>query len=801
MDALRQDLRFAFRLLAKKPGLTAIAVLSMALGVGVNTTAFGVLYGMLLRPLPYADPDRLVDLSMANPQVDGGYGRWSYPDYVDLRRASTVFAGIAAYRGAGSLILAGPEGPERIEIDAVSAGLFPLLGVDPIRGRHFRPEEDRPDHAPVLLLSHRLWLRRFHGDPGVVGRTVLANGKPHQVVGVMPPGFHFPENQEAWVPLETRWASGSRSARLLLVVARLEPGRPLGRAQAEVSGIARRLERRYPRSNAGWTAVVQPLRKRFSSPGRTTPLILATAAAGCVLLLACANLSSLLLAETGSRQRELAVRAALGASRGRIVRQLLTENVLLALAGGLLGALLSAWGLGAAGRALTLEPFWMRFVLDGPVLLFAFAVVLAAGLLFGLVPAVQSMKIELRRTLKEGEGNRRTEADGQRLRSALVIGEVALALVLLIATSLFARSFFELRNEDPGFFSAGVVSLWTTLQGDPYAALQARGRQAEQIAQRVAAVPGIEAAAVGPVPLFDSSNHSRIALEERAFALGREPAAKVSGVTSGYFRTLGVPILRGRVYTAAESAGGARMAVVNQAFVERFFPGVDVVGRRFRLLDAEEDGWLTIAGMAGDVKTDLWRPAEPQVYVPPRFEQLHSVDILVRSRLPRDELARRVWEAVRRVDPGLPLYQVETAEEVIDSTLAFERMVSQGFALFGAIALFLAAVGIYGALSCSVSHRLRELGVRIALGARRRHVLGLVLLRGLGLAASGIALGLAGAFAATRLLAEALYGVSPRDPASFLGIPLLLFTVALGACWVPARRAMDADPVEAIRSE
>jgi putative ABC transport system permease protein len=775
-------------------------VLSMALGVGVNTTAFGVLYGMLLRPLPYADPDRVVGVAMRHPQVNGNEGRWSYPDYVDLRRESTEFTGVAAHRGAGSLTLAGPEGPERIEIDAVSANLFPLLGVDPILGRHFLPEEDRPDHAPVLLLSHRLWLRRFRGDPGVVGRAVLANGRPHQVVGIMPPGFQFPKNDEAWVPLETRWAKGSRSTRILLVVARLGPDVSLDRARAEVKGIARRLERRYPRSNAGWYAAVEPLRSRLSSPGQTTPVLLAAGAAGCVLLLACANLGSLLLAEAGNRHRELAVRAALGASRGRIVRQLLTENVLLALAGGLLGVLLSVWGLGAAGRALGRVPFWMQFGLDGPVLLFAFLVSLASGLLFGLVPAVQSTKIELRRTLKEGDGNRRTEANGQRLRSALVIGEVAVALVLLIATSLFARSFFELRNEDPGFLSTGMVSLWTTLQGDAYETVQARGRRAEEIAQRVAAIRGIEAAAVGPVPLFGSSITGRLALEGRTFALGREPASKFSGVTSGYFRTLGVPILHGRAYTAAESASGAWVAVVNQTFAERYFPGVDAVGRRFRLLDAEEDGWLVVVGVAGDVKTDLWQPAEPQIYLPTRFEQLHSVDILVRTRLPRDELTRRVWQAVRRVDPGLPLYQVETVEEVIDSSLAFERTVSQGFALFGAIALFLSAVGIYGVLSCSVSHRLRELGVRIALGARRRHVLGLVLLRGLGLASSGVALGLAGAFAATRLLSRALYGVSPTDPASFLGIPLLLLSVALGACWAPARRAMDADPVEAIRS-
>ena len=800
MEALRQDLRFALRLLLKSPGVTAIAVLSMALGIGVNTTAFAVLYAMLLRPLPYAEPDRLFGLSMQHPQVQGPYGGWSYLDYRDLRKESRSFAGVAAHRGAGSLILAGPEGPERINIDAVSSDLFRLLGVDPILGRHFLPAEDHPGRPLVLLLSHDLWQRRFHGDPAVVGRMVVANGRPHRVVGVMPPGFKFPGNQEAWVPLESRWAGGPRSQRILQIEARLREDASLEAAQAEVKALMRTLAVRHPGSNAGWTALVEPLRRRLAPASLTTPFLYMGGAAGFVLLLACANVASLLLADAGGRQRELAIRAALGASRGRIVRQLLTENVLLALTGGALGLLLAAWGIGRVLQALTPVPFWMRFRMDPAVLLFALAASVASGLLFGLVPALQTARIELRRTLKEGDGGRRRSANGQRLRSALVIGEIALALVLLIGASLFARSFFTLRNTDPGFSSGGVVSLWTTLQGDAYATVEGRGARAGELARRIAALPEVESAATGEVPVFGSSVQARINLEGKTFRLGEEPAVLLSGVTSGYFRTLGIPVLRGRPYTDLEADRGERLAVVNQAFAQRFFPGADPVGRRFRMQTAERSGWMRIVGVAADAKTDLWKPSQPQIYVPPRFEQLHTVILVVRSRLGPEELTRRVWKEIRAVDPTLPVFNVQTIGEVLDTSLAVERTVTQWFALFGVVALFLSSVGIYGVLSCSVSQRLRELGVRIALGARRRDVLALVLIRGMVLAAAGVALGLVGALALTRLVDGALYRVSPTDPASFAAIPALLLTVALAACWAPARRAMDADPIEVIRN-
>lgn len=799
MDALRQDLRFALRLLRKSPGFTAVAVLSMALGIGVNATVFGILYGMLLRPFPYVEPERVVALSTEHPLVQGHYGAWSFLDYVDLQNESTLFQGVAAHRGGGRMTLAGPGGPEQIAIDAVSADLFPLLGVAPALGRGFTPMEDRPDGPPVVLLGHDLWQRRFRGDPGIVGREVVAGGKRHRVVGVMPPGFEFPDIRQAWVPLGSRWARGPRSARNLQVKARLRPGVSMAQAQAEVNTLLHRLEERHPETNAGWSASVETLRQKLAPVKMRPPFFILAGAAACLLLLACVNVGSLLLAEAGGRQKELAIRAALGCTRGRVVRQLLTENVLLSLAGGALGLLLSPLGLGAARRALAPVPFWMRFTLDGPVLLFALAASVACGLLFGIVPALQAAEIELRSIFKEGVRARRKSGHG---RAALVVAEVALALVLLIGTSLFLRSFVNLRNSDPRLVSRDLLTLWTTLQGDAYDDVRSRAQRAEAIAKRLAAVPGVDAVAVGAVPLYDTGTRGRITLADKPFPTGHEPSPLTYGVTSGWFRVVRVPLVRGRAFTDRESTSGTAVAVVNQAFARRFFPGEDAVGRRLRLLDQphpETTGWMTIVGVSGDLATDLRKPPEPQIYVPPRYQQIRTLGIVLRTRRAHEEVVDRVRKELRASNPDLPLYDVQTMEEVLDGYLVVDRAVSEGFAIFGAIALFLAAIGIHGVLSCAVSQRVHELGVRIALGARRRHMVALVLLRGLALALAGIGLGLAGALAATRLVAGELHGVSPTDPASFLAIPFLLLGVALAACWAPARRAMDADPVEAIR--
>ncbi|HWN44138.1 MAG TPA: ABC transporter permease [Thermoanaerobaculia bacterium] len=807
MDALRQDLRFALRLLLKSRGFTAIAVLSMALGIGVNVTVFGILHGILLRPFPYAEPERVVALSTEHPLVKGHYGSWSYLDYVDLQNESTVFQGVAAHRGGGSMTLAGPEGAEQIEIDAVSADLFPLLGVAPVLGRGFTPMEDRPNGPPVVLLSHGLWQRRFRGDPGILGSEVIAGGKPHRVVGVMPPGFEYPDIRQAWVPLGSRWAQGPRSERNLQVKARLGPGVSLEEAQAEMSTLLRRLEEMHPETNAGWRASIEPLRQKLAPAEVRAPFYILAGAAGCVLLLACVNVSSLLLAQAGGRRKELAIRAALGCSRGRIIRQLLTENVLLALAGGALGVLLSPLGLGAASRALAPIPFWMRFTLDGPVLLFALAASVACGLIFGLVPALQAAGIELRSIFKHGGGGQRRKRYS--LRAMLVVGEVALALVLLVGTSLFLRSFVQLRNGgEPRLVSRDLLTLWTTLQGDAYDDARSRAQRTEDIARRLAAIPGIDGVGVGSVPFYETGTRGRIALAGRTFAAGKEPVPLTFGVTAGWFRVLRLPLLGGRAFTEQESGSGAAVAVVNQAFARRFFPGEPAVGKRLRLLDQlprETAGWMTIVGVSGDLTTNPLQPVEPQIYVPPLYQQLRAIGICIRiqsrTQKAREGIVDRVRKELRASDPGLPLYDVYMMEDVVDQYFAVERAVSEGFAIFGAIALFLAAIGIHGVLACSVSQRVHEMGVRIALGAKRRHMVALVLQRGMALALAGIALGLAGALAATRLVAGQLYGISATDPASFMAIPLLLLAVALAACWAPARRAMDADPVEAIRSK
>lgn len=801
IDALRQDLRFAARTLRARPGFTAIAVLSMALGIGIAVIVFAIVDAFLLRPLPVSDPSRLAALTMSRPGEKED--RLSYLDYRDLRREASSFAALGAFRGGGSLTLDCAGGPERIGIDAVSANLFPLLGFRPLLGRGFRESEDAPDGPPVVILGYDLWRSRFGGDRRLLGRTVLANGRPHTVIGVMPPGFDFPDARSAWVPLGSRWARDPRHRRFLLVVGRLRAETSFARARSEVRALFDRLAVLHPATNAGWSAGVEPVRDLYVSADLKSLLALLAGAAAVVLAIACSNVANLLLAQASERRREIALRAALGATRGRIVRQLLTENVALAGAGGALGLFVALAGIAAAARGVSGQfPAWLELRFDGRAALFTLAVSVASGLLLGIGPALQAVRIDLREPLLEGSRGTVGRA-AARLRAALVVAEVALALVLLIGTSLLVRSFLELRGADMGYDPVHLVTAWTTLQGDAYAGTRARGLRAIDLARRIEAIPGLESAAAGPPPIIDGGGlETRAAVEGRRYRPGREPAVTAMGVTEHYFRTLGMPLRRGREPSAAEWSSRSGLAVVNEALVRALFPtGADALGRTLLLRDLDQPDRLTIVGVVGDVRSDPWREAPPTVYLPPVYEQIHSIGLTVRTRLDPASVVRRLRAAVRAADPGLPLYQPSTLGEMQDSQLTVERLVGQAFALFGGIALFLAAVGVYGVLSHTVSQRLREIGVRIALGARRRDLLGLILGRGMLLASAGVALGLVEALAVTRLFTGWLYGVSPRDPATFAAIAALLVGVSLIACWVPAARAMDVDPREAIRRD
>ena len=807
MESLLQDLRLSCRLLAKDPGFTAVAVLCMALGIGANTTVYSIVEAVLLRPFPFADPDRIVGLHRSRteePSADS----FSYPDLVDLRRQATTLSQVAAYTGRSLTFAASGRDagePERVAGQTVSAELFPLLGVRPALGRGFLPEEDRPGATPVILLGDALWRRRFHRDPGIVGKAVLVNDTPHTVVGVMPPRFAFPSNDEAWVPLAPLYHDATRNRRELDVLARLRPGVSADQARGELAAFAQRQAALYPEVNTGWEATMRPLREEMVSTGRPFFFTLVGAVLF-VLLIACANVANLQLARATDRQREVAVRIAFGAGRGRVVRQLLTESVLLALAGAALGTLLASWGVRLVEAAITGDhplPYWVRFDLDLPVLLGTLLAAGGTGVLAGLAPAALAMRRDLQQALKEGGRAAGSGRGRQRLRGALVVAEVALVLVLLVGAALFTRAFWKLRQETGGFDAAPLLTLHVYLPGHDYADDLAKSRRVEDLVRRLEALPGVEqAGASDQLPLSGRGSHATVAIAGREVAHNAEPSAFWSGVSAHFFRALGTPLLAGRSFTAAEAAARTPVAVVNAAFARRFWPEESPLGRRFRLADTNHPEWLTVVGVVADFKDErIDAPVEPGAHLPYPYLAAANTALIVRARVLPAALAPLVRQVVHAADPRLPVFKVATMVQVRRAGSWAQRLYSQVFGASGIVALCLAAIGIYGVLSYNVSQRRREIGVRMALGARRRHVLRLVVGQALGLTALGIACGIAAALGLNRALASLLYEVSPTDPASFAGITLFLVFVALLASALPARRALDADPLEALRQE
>jgi putative ABC transport system permease protein len=821
MGTLMQDLRFAVRTLAKSPGFTAIAVLCIALGIGVNTTIFSIVQAILLRPFPFADPERIVAVHKVPLRDKTELSEISYLDYRDMREQSTAFAQVAAYTGR-SLTFSGGEEPERVPGETISASLFPLLGVKPLFGRTFRPDEDRPGAPGVVLLGYDLWRRRFHGDPGVVGKSIVVNQQAHTIVGVMPARFAFPYREQAWVPIVPIVHTHPRHDRELQVLARLAPGKGAGEAQTEVDAIARRLAALYPEANAGWVASIRSLRDELVSKDSRLVSLTMMGAVAFVLLIACANVANLLLARATGRQREIAVRAAFGATRWRIVRQLLTESVLVALAGAGLGLLIAVWGLDLILAAIPERhavPFWMRFTIDGPVLLFTLAVAVGTGLLFGLVPAMQASRSDLHEMIKEGGRGAGWSVARNRLRGILVVVEVALALVLLVGASLFARSFLKVRAASGGFSSAHLLTLRIYLPGSRYQDEGARARRIDDIVRRLEALPGVEAAAASnTIPLDGGGDGSEIQIAGQAVPRGQEPAIFYTGVTARFFRALDVPLERGRGFTDREGVTRSALAVVNQTFAQRFSPHGEVLGMRFRLLQGANPEWITVAGVIHDIKNEnLREEPKPAAYLPYPYLRAFNNGILVRTRAggPRGApaasgapasldpaaLSAAVRREIRASDPALPIFSLIPMEEVRRVSIWDFRLFGAMFTAFGGIALALAAIGVYGVLAYSVAQRVREIGVRVALGAQRLDVLRLILGQGLLLSSGGIAAGLLGAWLTTRVLRGILFGVSPTDPPSFVGISLFLTIVALFASYIPARRALDIDPLEALRAE
>ena len=806
MDTLLQDLRYSARMLLKSPGFAIIAVLCIAIGIGANTTIFSVVNAILLRPFPFADPDRIVAVHETQPKLDIDHAGLSNLDYQDLRAQAASFSSLTAYTQR-SLTFSGEGDPERVEGASIAWNLFPFLGVKPALGRTFHEDEDRVGAPGAVLLSHELWMRRFNGDPAILGKTILVNAAAHTVVGVMPPRFEFPENQLAWVPLAQFVKDSPRSERNLSVLGRLKPGVSPGQARAEVKTFVQRLAAQAPDSHAGWSGGVRPLREEFANEEMRLIVLAMLGAVICVLLIACSNVANLLLARATVRQREVAVRAAFGAGRVRLLRQLLTESVAIGLLGGALGIVLAYWGIRWIELSIPADnppPFWIRFTIDGPVLLYTLGISVVTGLLFGLAPALQALKTDLHETLKEGGRGMGGSFRRNRLRSLLVVAQVGLSLTLLVSASLFVRSFLNLQNEKGGLETDRVMTMRIYLPAGRYEKDEQMSARVADVVRRLEALPGVEAvSASNNVPLGDGGGFGRIAVDGKDFPRGEEPNVFWAGVAPHYLRAIGLKPLSGRSFTEAEGFSLSRVALVNRTMAGKLWPGQDPVGRRFRMLDREGSEWISVIGMIPDVKNEGVddKEVQPSAYLPYPYQVSRNTGLTIRTRSTPEQVVAAARREIRAADPNLPVFDVYTLEKLRQKSYWEFRFFGGMFTVFGAIALFLASIGVYGVLSYSVSQRVREIGVRVALGAQDGHVFGLVLRQGMLLALLGIGLGLPLAFGAGHVVGSILYNVSPNDPVSFGLIASVLAATAAFASYVPARRALEIDLLDALRRE
>jgi predicted permease len=807
MSSLVQDLRYGLRVLARSPGSSAIAIVALALGIGANTAIFSLVEAVLLEPLPYRDPGRLVQVWEDASFVGFPKNTPAPANYVDWREQNQVFEDMAASREASFTLTGGDAVPEMVVGSRVTANLFPVLGVEPALGRTFTADEDRPDGPRVAVLSHRLWQRRFGGARDVIGRTVDVNGRPATIVGVMPRAFVYPEREhEVWMPMAfTPEARASRGSHYLQVVARLAPGATLDAARADMAAIAARLERDHPATNRQLGATVFPLSDEVLGERRDA-VVLLVVAVGCVLLIACANVANLLLGRATARRREIAVRVALGAGRLRIVRQLLTESVLLSLAGGVLGLGVALWSFDLLATLVPRGASHGAAVdLDARVLAFTAALSVLTGLVFGVAPALAVTRQDLGDELKGAAGHGVGPAH-RRLRGALVVSEIALAFLLLVGAGLMLQAFARVRALDPGFRPEGVLTARTTLPSPRYDDAARRHAFYDAVLARVEALPGVVSAGyTAYLPLTNRGGTNSFTIEGRPAPEGVVNDANYRVVTPGYLPTMGIPLRAGRGIEARDTAQAPRIVVVNEAFAAKYLPGEEPTGKRLRLGGPRsEEPWLTIAGVVGDVRQmGLEVDARAEMYFPHWQVEEHSAfspkDLVVRAAGDPMALADAVRRAVWAVDPLQPVSDVRPLEALLDEELSSRTVQSSLLGGFAALALVLASLGIYGVLAYTVAQRRREIGIRMALGAKRSGVVRMVVGQGLVLWAIGIAIGLVAALAATRALAALLYGVSATDPLTFAAVALALGAVAFVASWIPARQAARVDPMIALR--
>jgi putative ABC transport system permease protein len=798
-DEMIQDLRYGTRMLLKSPVFTAIAVLTLALGIGANTAIFTVVNSILLKQLPYKDPEQVVMVWRTNANRTEKEVPSSVPAFIDWQQRNQAFEHMAAFTD-GRFNLAGGVEAELVQGANVSAGFFDTLGASPLLGRGFLPGEDKPGAESVVILSYRLWQQHFGSVPGVVGQKVTINSQPYTVVGVMPPGFDYPGEIQLWTIL-TLNPQANRNAYFTRVLARLKPGITREQARADMDSVAVQVAAQYSQSERDYFDLV-PLHEQLTGRIRR-PLLVLFGAVGFVLLIACANVANLLLARAAGREREIALRAALGAGRGRLLRQLLTESLLLAAIGGATGLLLAFWSTGWLKSLGALKLARLNEVaLDGRVLGVTLMAVLLTGLIFGLIPALQISLQQPGNVLKGSSSSAAARPGSRRLRSSLVVVEIALSLVLLVGAGLLIKSFLRLSAVNAGFNPEGVLMLNLSLPQARYSQPEQRVAFIQQVTEKLKALPGVQATTTAAYAPMSEIWTKRIFIIEGRSETEQGLFAVQIPAGPDYFRTLQIPLLRGRLFTNSDDARAPGIVIVNQSFAKRYFPGEEVIGKRIHLGTRRPPVWFEIVGLVGDVRQLKLESEPPAIAYVPHLQSAWSViSLLVRPAGEPGTVAGALKRAVNEIDKDLGVSSLTTLDGVVADSIAERRVMMMLLGLFAALALLLAAVGIYGVISYSVAQRTNEIGIRMALGARASDVLKMVIVQGMKLSLVGVGIGLIASFVLTRLMQSLLFGVSATDPMTFGLIALLLVGVSLLACYNPARRATRVDPMAALRCE
>ena len=803
IDNVVRDISYSVRVLFKSYAFTIVVVLTLALGIGANTAIFSFANGILLRPLPYPQSDRLAVLEEIAVKENSNSIGVAYPNFLDWREQNTVFEGIAVHFGTSRFAMTAGGSPSEIRGSRVSYGLFEVLRVSPILGRTFTENEDRPEEDAVVILGNDLWQRAFGGNSNIIGQKIVISSRPRTIIGVMPRGFRFPEVSELWVPLAFTTKIYTRNDHGLEAIARMKDGVTIGQAQTEMNNVAARIEEQNPVSNEGLRVSVTSLRENLSGSYHHALLIL-LGVVGCVLLVACVNVANLMLARATARQKEFALRAALGASRWRIMHQLLIESLLLAIAGGVLGFVLSIWALHLLLTAIPIDlPFWMNFNLDLRVLGFTLAITLLTGLIFGAGPALQTSRVDLNDTLKEG--GRGNSGMRSRARSLLVVSEIAMSLVLLVGAGLMVQSFLRLRQVNLGLDPKNVLTATVLLPRAKYTQDDQRSAFFKQLTERVRNLPGVEAAsATGTLPLGGSTWGRSLTVEGYpVVSVGQAPSIQHTVVTPGYFRTMGITLLAGRDFDDTDTKDAQNVTIIDERLARQYWPNQSPLGKRVRFGPPEDnEPWFTIVGVVSAVRHQrVQEETRASVYLPHQKIPVGGLSLVARTAANPHDFIGAVRREVAQLDPDLPVSEVATMEEVVAESIWQPRLYAMLFAVFAGGALLLALIGIYGVMAFLVQTRTHEIGIRMALGATARDVFRLIVGRGMKLTAVGVVIGVASAIALTRLMRSLLFNTSATDPLTFILISLLLSVAAFLACYIPARRAAKVDPLVALRYE